>query len=159
MIGAPADLIDRAALLRLLRDDRDDYVNEHFVMDPETGIHEAGEAQEEYLGYLDERIELIETFAAVASPAVNAVACERRKQVLKGYDAAHDDEHDNGELAFAASALAMDSDGLWPWGRTGFPAGTRREQLVKAAAMLVADIERIDRAEQLSTCQRPEGDR
>lgn len=62
------DLIDRKALLKLLVADRDDYAHEHLAVDPETGTYEGSAAKEEYLGYLDERIELIETFPAAAHP-------------------------------------------------------------------------------------------
>ena len=84
----------------------------------------------------------------------------RQKQV-KGWSPEHDDaEHDQGHLAFAACAYALPrttpewTEGniaaselcraMWPWG--GDPKyKTRRQDLVRAAALLVAEIERIDR--------------
>jgi hypothetical protein len=56
------DLISRKELLVYLRKERDDYFKEHFFQDPETGAHEASNAKEEYLEYLDERIDLIENW-------------------------------------------------------------------------------------------------
>jgi hypothetical protein len=58
------DLIDRAALLKKLRKERDEYMGDHFMMDPQTGIYEAALAKEEYLSYLDENIEMIENLPA-----------------------------------------------------------------------------------------------
>ncbi|MBO4228037.1 hypothetical protein [Bradyrhizobium neotropicale] len=68
------DLISRSSLLAALRKERDDYFREHFFQDPATGTHEASDAKEEYLSYLDERVEFIESFPAVetiATPSNN----------------------------------------------------------------------------------------
>lgn len=59
------DLISRSALLDTLRKERDDYFREHFAQDPATGTWEAGNAKEEWLEELDERIEFFENFPAV----------------------------------------------------------------------------------------------
>lgn len=59
------DLISRAALLAHLRKERDDYFREKFYQDPATGVYEASEAKEDYLEYLDERIDLIENWPPV----------------------------------------------------------------------------------------------
>ncbi|HEY4112901.1 MAG TPA: hypothetical protein VGM17_02465 [Rhizomicrobium sp.] len=94
----------------------------------------------------------------------------------EGYTLAHDDAHERGEIgagaaayAFAASlqlsfprllgpnAKAWHDDaahgsavGLvqqaWPWPRHQFKPGTARRNLVKAGAMIVAEIGRVDRA-------------
>lgn len=68
------DLIDRAALLKQLRCERDEYFNEHFVTDPSTGVAEASRAKEDYLDYLDERIEMIEQFPAVSDDGARWIA-------------------------------------------------------------------------------------
>lgn len=83
---------------------------------------------------------------------------ERQRQVeTEGYTPSHDDEHDGGELAMAAACYATppayrpedDSppeDGPeWPWGAECWRPGDRRRELVKAAALIIAEIERIDR--------------
>lgn len=110
------------------------------------------------------------------SAAVNDVLVERVRQLSEeGYDAAHDDEHAAGELAMAAACYAaphrvyvkadyaagvsfMDP---WPsdWRKDKRPyidgairsnaskgEPYRRELLVKAAALILAELERIDRA-------------
>lgn len=81
------------------------------------------------------------------------VLAERRKQ-LERYPATHDDEWTGNELAMCASLLAFDQGDpkhaefvrdYWPpdfaWG----PSRDRRADLVKAAAMLIAEVERLDR--------------
>ena len=94
---------------------------------------------------------------------------ERRRQVeAEGFDAAHDAES-NGELAIAAADYALaagkhhdwdaeayrgqetpvgDShDGCpqWPWAQSRWKPKSPREDLVRAAALILAEIERLDR--------------
>lgn len=59
------DLISRSELLAYLRKEREDYFREHFFQDPATGTYEASEAKEEYLEYLDERIDMIDNWPPV----------------------------------------------------------------------------------------------
>jgi hypothetical protein len=87
---------------------------------------------------------------------------ERFRQVYgEGFAIAHDDEHNRGELAGAAGNYAINAscqinsgDGVscdappdadswpgWPWK----PKDARRD-LIRAAALIVAEIERLDRA-------------
>lgn len=79
------------------------------------------------------------------------VLAERRRQVeAEGWTATHDDQHRSGELAVAAVCYAIYIDSepppMWPFDPTWWrPAGDRRN-LVKAAALLLAEIERLDRA-------------
>lgn len=76
---------------------------------------------------------------------------ERERQMSKeGWTPEHDDTHVNGELARAASCYAFATDKLslewWPWERAWWKPTTPRRNLVKAAALIVAEIERLDRA-------------
>lgn len=90
---------------------------------------------------------------------LNDIEGERLRQIRKeGWSEAHDDRHDLGELAVAASHYARQSTENyekaevrvpddWPWAHEWWkPKGPRRD-LVRAAALLVAEIERLDRAE------------
>lgn len=94
---------------------------------------------------------------------IDEVVRERGRQVGKGYDASHDDEHACDEIAAAAAWYAMPEvcrewqlydnsfgstigEALLPDGWTPPAESDRRRQLIKAAAMLVAEIERMDRA-------------
>lgn len=89
------------------------------------------------------------------------VARERDRQIVKkGYTFEHDDKHVQGEIAQAAIAYAqaslreelnLDDDDLqvfWPWEDPRFePDDDRRGNLIKAIALLVAEVERLDRAQ------------
>jgi hypothetical protein len=83
------------------------------------------------------------------------VATERERQVAKGYDAAHDDQHTDGELATAAGLIALgDYDLITDDGPGDVLAAVvldkhadiRERRLIIAAALLVAEVERLDRA-------------
>lgn len=95
------------------------------------------------------------------------IAREREEQI-KNFGIAHDDRHSDGELARAGATFAyvaaINDDSrklaksnpwfgtlifeLWPiaWARGHLKIRSRREDLVRAAALIVADIERLDRA-------------
>lgn len=100
-----------------------------------------------------------------AQDAARDVLAERQRQVAReGYTTAHDDEHTDGELSAAAAAYAwaagcnMDPHGveryepdakppkMWPWDDGDWKPGDVRRMLVKSGALLLAEIERIDRA-------------
>lgn len=67
--GPPGtDLIDRAALLKVLNKERDDYVRENGAYDSDTGFTEFGHHGNEYYGEMCERIESIENFPSQPKP-------------------------------------------------------------------------------------------
>ena len=90
--------------------------------------------------------------------ALQDVAAERRRQIeSEGWSADHDDDHAAGELAIAAACYALSSTGsiispntalgaLWPWAWHWWKPKDRRRDLVRAAALIIAEIERLDRA-------------
>jgi hypothetical protein len=91
--------------------------------------------------------------------AILDVVKERFRQVMvEGWTAGHDDQHDDGELARAAACYAnpMFKGGVlllptgWPWAARWWKSTNRRRDLVKAAALLIAEIERLDRKEKAS---------
>ncbi len=85
--------------------------------------------------------------------AARDVIAERQRQVSgEGYTLYRDDGYIKGEMADAAAAYATcagqpkSQTTLWPWGTGTFkPSDDRRRGLVKAAALLLAEIERLDR--------------
>jgi hypothetical protein len=95
----------------------------------------------------------------ISSRAEGDVLRERERQHYKeGFSAAHDDVHTRGELALAAAAYAVPENvrqffeandiDLWPFHFEWWKPKDRRRDLVRAAALIIAEIERIDRAEE-----------
>lgn len=88
-------------------------------------------------------------------PAWADVIAERRRQVaVEGWTPEHDDQWDRDELSAAAACYAYfgwvrpsngDAPTEWPWDRQWWKPKGRRRDLVKAAALLLAEIERLDR--------------
>ncbi|MGU2308349.1 hypothetical protein ACSEUT_18760 [Pseudomonas aeruginosa] len=88
------------------------------------------------------------------------VQAERRRQVeAEGWTPEHDDEHSHGQMARVAACYALagssaPNDGTaallvslaWPWGQQWWNPTTTRRDLVKACALALAEIERLDRA-------------
>lgn len=86
---------------------------------------------------------------------LNEIKTEREKQRGKGFDSSHDDRYTDNELPQAAIAYALnaalpqahvDCPFFWPWAVQCFKPEGRRADMIKAAALLVAEIERMDRA-------------
>ncbi len=82
------------------------------------------------------------------------VQAERRRQITaEGWTPEHDDEHNGGELADAAACYALWAGGInpgnwrefWPWAPEWLKHSEPRRMLVKAAALTLAEIERLDR--------------
>lgn len=81
------------------------------------------------------------------SDAAYEILNERRRQIeVEGWTPEHDDEHEGGELAHAAACYARGSSSDWPWDMSWWkPGRDYRRRLVKAAALIIAEIERLDR--------------
>jgi hypothetical protein len=115
---------------------------------------------------------LVDLGGAVAAPTgIELIAAERQRQIAaEGYDAAHDDLHEQGELIEAARCYAyaaqvaewheladwfgLDADGRinlpspsnarWPWARSEWkPTGDPVRDLIKAAALIAAEVDRL----------------
>ena len=88
------------------------------------------------------------------------ILAERNRQMdVEGWSLGHDDTHANGELACAAGCYALHAgmpepgqvpSGIapqdWPWSAEWWKPQDRRRDLVRAAALIVAEIERLDRS-------------
>lgn len=89
---------------------------------------------------------------------------ERQRQIeVENFGPRHDDAHDKGEIAAAAACYAMHAcagsienkelqlrawafmKDLWPWAQHWWKPTSRRASLVKSGAMIIAEIERLDR--------------
>ncbi|XKE45714.1 hypothetical protein LG302_00815 [Halomonas organivorans] len=111
------------------------------------------------------------TFAGPSSPYSGSyidVYRERMRQLsTEGWSREHDDLWQDGELAAAAGCYALHTclmsrdkaqdqvPSPWPWDRTWWKPSDRRRNLVKAGALILAEIERLDRAAELKAqgCQ------
>ena len=87
---------------------------------------------------------------------VESIAAERKRQVeAEGWTPEHDDEHRNGEIAEAAAGYLVFGnrgnwayDGVppsWPWHPSCWKPKDRRADLVRAGALIAAEIDRLDR--------------
>lgn len=99
-----------------------------------------------------------------ATKGMRDVLFERnRQQEEEGFGEDHDDCYGDGQLAFAGATYAInaaenisygnDSSNepkaaapeLWPWPNRWWKPTTVRRDLVKAAALIIAEIDRLDR--------------
>lgn len=92
-------------------------------------------------------------------PVIAEIAAERQRQMsVEGWTPEHDDEHPRGTLATAAACYALNAAGelwalrkgdiprYWPWHAEWWKPKDKRRDLIRAAALIVAEIERLDRA-------------
>lgn len=97
---------------------------------------------------------------------IDAIGAERRRQIeSEGWSPKHDDAYVDCELARAALTYAMSAattvepavilgKGWWPWANEWFKPSTPRRDLIRAGALIVAEIERIDRATQAASKEK-----
>lgn len=99
--------------------------------------------------------------ARAHKPILEEISAERRRQIeVEGWTPEHDDGHSSEEMARAAASYVLSHAGLiesafdaWldGWGREWFkpnPVDSRRD-LIKAAALILAEVERLDRRDAL----------
>lgn len=113
---------------------------------------------------MDEKLEALHDVAQAGQvpQALLDVQAERRRQVeTEGFDASHDNMATKGQIARAAGCYALHAGGIgtdwptgirngsalfWPWDEEWWKPKPPRENLVRAGAMIIAEIERLDRA-------------
>ena len=92
--------------------------------------------------------------------AMDVLAERERQKAAEGWTPEHDDAQTSGAMARAASCYALfgafdDSwrnevrsvvPHAWPWGAQWWKPKSRRADLVRAGALILAEIERLDRA-------------
>lgn len=122
---------------------------------------------------------MVPAHACTEPVAWQDVRAERHRQIsVEGWHPEHDDEHEFGELAAAAVCYArhagnFDPDGPrpmyrldddqevpdgWPWDTDCWKPKDRRRDLVRAGALILAEIERLDRASGSTTIAPPYGE-
>lgn len=91
--------------------------------------------------------------------AAREVLTERIRQIMvEGYTTEQDDQYTTGQLADAASAYAAwartwnlpyaqctHTPALWPWAPETWKPQSQRQMLIKAGALILAELERLDR--------------
>lgn len=84
--------------------------------------------------------------------ALADVAAERARQInVEGWTIEHDNRHSYNEISIAAACyiIAEPDDevvpGAWPWAAEYWKPKSRRRNLVRAGALILAEIERLDR--------------
>lgn len=99
---------------------------------------------------------------------IELIAAERERQLKsEGWTAEHDDAHDNGELVMAARCYATEPHNrnchtysqtigirdekvsvpvLWPWSWEWWKPKDRISDLVRAGALIAAEIDRLQRS-------------
>ena len=94
------------------------------------------------------------------SKANTDVLAERQRQIdVEGWTAEHDDKYNSAQMGHAAKAYADPFNtcsaghdvmqayppSAWPFGSDWWKPKTYRENLVRAGALIIAEIERLDR--------------
>ena len=100
---------------------------------------------------------LVEAGWSVQRGPIAEIAAERRRQVdVEGWTPEHDDTHGT-DMGYAAASYALFAaghypterahwtPGFWPWDPSWWKPATPRRDLIKAGALIVAEIERLDR--------------
>ena len=122
--------------------------------------------------------ELLERSAFPTYQIVREIATERFRQIAdEGFTPRHDDdEHGTGDLARAAACYALPADfrdrmlrarasvkrireWIWPFCDYWWKPKDRRRDLVRAGALVVAEIESVDRRTARSAAHQAEGPR
>jgi len=98
--------------------------------------------------------------ADYSAGAVDILKERERQEAVEGWTPAHDDEHDQCELSLAGAVYALSGSAdsalrqdarqsaireLWPFQNHWFKPTGGREDLVKAGALIAAEIDRLDR--------------
>lgn len=98
----------------------------------------------------------------IRSETIDEIAYERQRQIdAEGWTPDHDDQHMDGSLAVAAACYAAPAvvgvgltDLKWPFDEEWWKPKDKRRNLVRAAALIVAEIERLDRADHRKSASR-----
>ena len=92
-------------------------------------------------------------FRTVTAASADVLAERQRQVTAEGWTPERDDSYQNSELADAAACYAIHAHNQgfstpahWPWSPAWWKQTNPRRDLVKAAALILAEIERIDRA-------------
>ncbi|EOI7481041.1 hypothetical protein OZ806_003146 [Yersinia enterocolitica] len=139
-----------------------EYAHKHFDQTAEI-IKRADSAE---LELVKVKAELSAANERTLAPVILEIANERLRQIsVEGWTPEHDDQHSSGELAGAAGCYAKHVNARqwcfknnpddyqcepepsgWPWAAEWWKPKNPRSDLIRAAALIVAELERLDRA-------------
>jgi hypothetical protein len=84
---------------------------------------------------------------------IELIAAERKRQVtVEGWSEFHDDSHTRGQMARAAACYALQHTNVsgrairWPWASQWWKPRDPIRNLVRAGALIAAEIDRLQRA-------------
>jgi hypothetical protein len=172
-VGEYKDAQGAQVMAIVLNDFEDNHVITNMEWPPRVTSDQYGpaiaELTKEELSPLEGAL-LIDDAVRVTQAMIDVLAERGRQQEVEKFDAHHDDQHVDGELAAAAGIYALhNSGGLgvrdyipeegeplpsedavprgWPFAPDCWKPKDARADYVRAAALLIAEIERIDRSE------------
>ncbi|MHB9318834.1 hypothetical protein ACP3TG_06890 [Phytobacter diazotrophicus] len=116
-----------------------------------SGLHAIQNSLNPAQSLLYDALQLMKDSSTALSVAITDIIAERRRQQsVKDFSAQQDDTYVLGELAAAAISYIepMAAAEFWPsdWHDNSFKPSDYRRNLVKAGALIAAEIERLDRA-------------
>ncbi len=88
----------------------------------------------------------------VGGPIAEAAVERQRQKEVEGWTTEHDDKYTDCQLARAAACYAATNctPRFWPWTLDFWKPTTHRRNCIKAIALLIAEVERLDRKEKQS---------
>lgn len=143
------------------------------AMTADTPIIEIAKMVSRLANALDEQTTLVEVLSeqqSISAAITDIIAERQRQQNVEGWTLEHDDQHGDFELAIAAACYAQNvadfagayyqlgisgevfdwtnapEPEVWPWALSWWKPTNPRRDLVKAGALIAAEIERLDRA-------------
>ncbi len=100
--------------------------------------------------------------------AIDLIAAERDRQMEKGYDAAHDDGQENGQLAHKSQYyLSLDNPNPqhqaqpadhYPYGEERPKLRNRLDHAIRAGALAAAEVDRLLRLGLTQTVEEPDNE-
>jgi len=149
-VEALVDVLERTQLANAAQDD---HINQqqNRIDQLESKSAESGRRLYQYSmepGEAERRIAELES--RTGTIAIHDVIAERqRQQTVKGFSVEQDDTYVGFQLSAAAICYIepMEAESYWPadWHDDSFKPTDTRRNLIKAAALIIAEIERLDR--------------
>ncbi|HCB1502618.1 TPA: hypothetical protein MYO83_005575 [Klebsiella michiganensis] len=130
-------------------------IAEKRIAELEESNTQAIQSRDHYKRMTEEGLKRLAESRTVTAAAADLLAERQRQISAEGWAPEHDDEHCNGELAMAAVCYINETGTVnrnggkpwgWPWAALWWKPDTRRRNMVKAGALILAEIERLDRA-------------